>query len=267
MSESEWNDPEARRADARAEYERIMTSASPDPMGAFIETGVIGFVFGEMWRRGVLTPRDRRFITLSCVGAAGAITPIETHVWAALNSGELTYAELDEFVLFFGTQLGWPKASVLSMHGMMSAFRLAEERKQPLEQHDFERWVDPADDDVRRQRGEAAYLDVHGVPSPPAPTAFRGRAYLDFLYGEIWTRTEHLTRRDRRIISICCAAAAGVDEEAAEHLRAALAMEELTYEELQELVIHYAVYLGWTLGRRLDDLLVQVARDAGLEVS
>ena len=83
---AEFTDRDDRRAKARAEYERIMTTPSPDPMGAFIESGVIGFVFGEMWRRGVLTPRDRRFITLSCVGAAGIITPIETHVWAALNS-------------------------------------------------------------------------------------------------------------------------------------------------------------------------------------
>lgn len=264
---TEFASRDDRQAAARAEYERIMTSQSPDPTGAYIETGVIGFVFGEMWRRGVLTARDRRFITLSCVGAAGAITPIETHVWAALNSGDLTYAEFDEFVLFFGTQLGWPKASVLSWHGVMSAFRLAEERKEPLVQHDFEPWVDPADDETRRQRGEAAYLDVHGVPTPPSPTAFRGRAYRDFLYGEIWTRQQHLTRRDRRIVSLCCAAAAGVDEEVAEHLRAALAMQELTYDEVQELVVHYAVYLGWTYGRRLDDLLVQAARDAGLEAS
>lgn len=264
---AEFTDRDERQALARAEYERIMTSPSPDPTGAFIDTGVIGFVFGEMWRRGVLTARDRRFITLSCVGAAGAITPIETHVWAALNSNDLTYAELDEFVLFFGTQLGWPKASVLSMHGMMSAFRLSEERDEPLEQHDFERWVDPIDDDGRRRRGEQAYLDVHGVPSPPATTAFRGRAYLDFMYGENWTRDQHLTRRDRRIVAICCAAAAGIDEETAEHLRAALAMEDLTFEELQELVVHCAVYLGWLLGRRLDDLLVEVGRDAGIDVS
>ena len=77
---TEWNNSEERRADARAEYEHIMTTPSPDPIGAYIEAGVIGYVFGEMWRRGVLTPRDRRWITLSCVGAAGAITPIETHV-------------------------------------------------------------------------------------------------------------------------------------------------------------------------------------------
>jgi 4-carboxymuconolactone decarboxylase len=115
-----------------------------------------------------------------------------------------------------------------------------------------------------QERGEQAYEAVHGVPSPPASTAFRGRSYLDFLYGEIWARTKYLTRRDRRIISICCAAAVGVDEEAGEHIRAALALGDLSYEELQELVVHYAVYLGWPLGRRLDDIRYLAACDAGL---
>lgn len=255
---------DARGAAARAEYERIMTTPSPDPSGAYIETGVIGYVFGEMWRRGVLTPRDRRWITLACVGAAGAITPIETHVWAALKSGDVSYAEFDEFVLHFATQLGWPKASVLSMHGMMAAFRLAEERQEEPRPHDYEPWADPVDDDTRRRRGEAAYRAVHGTEPPAADTPFRGRASLDFLYGEVWTRERHLIRRDRRIVSICCAAAAGIDEETTGHLRAALEHGELTHAELQELVMHIAVYLGWILGRRLDDLLDASAHALGV---
>ena len=260
---SEWSTREERRAVARAEYEHIMTTPSPDPSGAYIETGVIGYVFGEMWRRGVLTPRDRRFITLACVGAAGAIVPIETHVWAALNSGDLTYAEFDEFVLHFGTQLGWPKASVLQMHGMISAIKLAEQRGVELERHDYELWAEPTDDDTRRERGEAGYRSVHGAEAPAATTPFRGRAYLDYLYGEIWTRERHLTRRDRRIVSICCAATVGVDDETREHLRAALVNGELTVEELQEFVMHFAVYMGWLLGRRLDDLLDDLVTDGG----
>lgn len=258
---SEWSSREERQAIARAEYERIMTSPSPDPIGAYIEAGVIGYVFGEMWRRGVLTPRDRRFITLSCVGSAGAITPIETHVWAALNSGDITYAEFDEFVLHFATQLGWPKASVMQMCGMMSVFKLVEERGLELEAHDYELWAEPTDDESRRRRGESAYRRIHGTDPPVSTSPFRGRAYLDYLYGEIWTRDKHLTRRDRRIVSICCAAAAGIDEETGEHILAALEGGDLTHEELQELVMHFSVYIGWVLGRRLDDLVTATAGD------
>lgn len=257
----EWTTREERQAVARAEYERIITTPSPDPSGAYIEAGVVGFVFGEMWRRGVLTPRDRRWITLTCVGAAGAITPIETHVWAALKSGDISYEEFDEFVLHLGTQVGWPKASVMQMYGMMSMFKLAEERGEELRAHDFELWAEPIDDEARRARGEAAYEQVHGVAPEPATSSYRGRAYLDYLYGEIWSRQRYLTRRDRRIISICSAGAAGVDEEASEHLRAALAVGDLTSDELQELVVHFAVYVGWNLGRRLDDLLTAVLDD------
>ena len=116
----------------------------------------------------------------------------------------------------------------------------------------------------RRARGQVAYRDVHGVDPPPAHTVFRGHAYLDYLYGEIWTREKYLTRRDRRIISICCSAAVRADADVREHLGSALRNEELTYEELQEVVEHYAVYVGWPLGRHLDDMLLDVATELGV---
>ena len=52
---SEWTNRDDRQADAKAQYEHIMTTPAPPAIGAYIEAGVIGFVFGEMWRRGVLT--------------------------------------------------------------------------------------------------------------------------------------------------------------------------------------------------------------------
>ena len=260
---TEWTTRAERQATARAEYEHIMTTGSPEPSGAYIESGVIGYVFGEMWRRGVLTPRDRRWITLTCVGAAGSVTPIETHVYAALNSGEITYSDFDEFVLHFGTQAGWPKASMMQMYGMAAMFKIAEERGEELRPHDFELWAEPTEASARRQRGAATYEQVHGGAAPEASTAFRGSARLDYLYGEIWCRQAHLTRRDRRIVTICSAAAATVDEEVTEHLRAAIALGDMTRQELEELVVHFAVYLGWNLARRLDDLLVHVVKEIG----
>jgi 4-carboxymuconolactone decarboxylase len=253
-----WASREERTDAARAEYERINTTPSPPLMTAYIDAGVLGFVFGEMWRREVLTARDRRWITLSCVGAAGTAFPIESHVWAALNSGDLSPEEFDEFVLHFATQMGWPRASVMQMYGMQAIAKMAEERGTAPAPLAFIPWADPVRPETRRSLGEAAYQDVHGAPPPTATTAFRGHAYLDFLYGEIWTREAYLTRRDRRIISICCSAAVGAERDTREHLTAALGRGELTYEELQELVVHYAVYVGWPLGRQLDDLLAEV---------
>jgi 4-carboxymuconolactone decarboxylase len=256
---AEWTTREERLAVARAEYEQIMATASPDPVGAYLESGVIGYVFGEMWRRGVLTLRDRRWITLTCVGASGAVTPIETHIYAALKSEDISYSEFDEFVLHFGTQAGWPKASVMQMYGMMARFKLAEETGEELRAHDFELWAKPAEDSARRERGAAAYEHIHGAAAPKPVTAFQGSARLDYLYGEVWSRQRYLSRRDRRIISICSAAFTTIDEEVTEHLRAALALGDMTRPELEELVVHFAVYLGWNLAQRLDDLLVEVA--------
>jgi 4-carboxymuconolactone decarboxylase len=261
---SEWTDRDQRQADAAAQYEHIMTTPAPPAVGAYIDAGVIGFVFGEMWRRGVLTPRDRRFVTLACVGASCAAIPMETHTYAALKSGDITNEEIDEFLLFFGTQMGWPRGAAINMHIMAAMAKVAEEAGEEMQLPKFVPWTDPVDDDVRRARGESAYASVHGVMAPPATTAFRGRAYYDYLYGEVWTREEYLTSRDRRLIAICCSADLGVDAEVTEHLEATLRAGELTYEELQEVVMHVAVYLGWPVARRLDDHLVAVAHRLGL---
>jgi 4-carboxymuconolactone decarboxylase len=261
---SEWTDREQRQADAAAQYEHIMTTPAPPAIGAYIDAGVIGFVFGEMWRRGVLTPRDRRWITLACVGVAGAPIPMETHTYAALNSGDVTNEEIDEFLLFFGTQTGWPRGSAMNTWILTATAKIAEERGEEMQLPRFVPWTDPVDDDVRRVRGETAYEAVHGSAPSAAETAFRGRAYLDYLYGEVWTREEHLTRRDRHLIAISCSAELGVDAETSEHLEAALRQGELTYEELQEVVMHVAVYLGWPVARRLDDLLVAAAKQVGV---
>ena len=167
---SEWSNRDDRQRDAKVQYEHIMTTPAPPAMGAYIDAGVIGFVFGEMWRRGALSPRDRRWITLACVGAADAPIPMETHTYAALNSGDVTNEEIDEFLLFFGTQMGWPKGSAMNTHILGAMAKIAAERGEEMQLPRFVPWADPIDDDERRARGEAAYADVHGVAPVPART-------------------------------------------------------------------------------------------------
>lgn len=85
----------------------------PQLPAAYSDAGIKNFVFGEMWQRPGLDQRSRRWITLCGVGASDTPNPIVTHVYAALNAGDATLAEMHEFILQFAFEVGWPKGSVM----------------------------------------------------------------------------------------------------------------------------------------------------------
>jgi 4-carboxymuconolactone decarboxylase len=104
-----------RKATGERRYREVMVSDAPPPMSPYLDKGVVDSVFGELWDRGGITRKERRFITLACVGAAAVDEPINQHVYAALASGDLTREELQEFVLHFAYYAGWPRASAFEM--------------------------------------------------------------------------------------------------------------------------------------------------------
>ena len=254
MSTGQWKTREERRIDAAAKYHEVMTHAGPGPDYAYYDAGVIGFVFGEMWSRPGLTRKERRWVTLSCVAAADATIPIQTHVYAALNSGDCTLEELDEFNLHFATQLGWPKGQNVNMYIIEAAARVASERGDPERKPSIVLWDEPTDPEARYRRGRVAFEDIMRTPSRDQETPFRTLAYLSYLYGEIWTRPV-LSSKERRLISICCAAASNAERELDAHLDAALKSGDLRNSELDEVVLHFAVYCGWLPASKLDDAL------------
>jgi 4-carboxymuconolactone decarboxylase len=100
-----------RKATGQRRYREVMVSDAPPPLSPYLDRGVVDSVFGELWDRDGLSRRERRFITLACVGAAAVEEPINQHVFAALASGDITREELQEFVLHFAYYAGWPRAS------------------------------------------------------------------------------------------------------------------------------------------------------------
>lgn len=105
--------PEEREQFGRDWFEYTMTSPAPPPSSPYYKAGIANFVFAEMWSRPGLTMKERRLITLACVGAADTQIPIKSHVYAAMKTGDLSYEEMHEFVLQFAVYLGWPKASIM----------------------------------------------------------------------------------------------------------------------------------------------------------
>lgn len=106
-------DPGQRRAAGAASFESVMVFPAPPPVTPYFDAGILNFVFGEVWLRPGLDQRSRRWVTLVGVADSSASTPIRTHTYAAMASGNATVLEMQEFVLQYAIHGSWPKASVM----------------------------------------------------------------------------------------------------------------------------------------------------------
>lgn len=109
---TEWRRDE-RIAEGQASFQRNMLFPSPPARTAYFEAGIVNFVFGEMWNRPGLDQRARRWVTLVGVGMSSSSTPVRSHVWSALASGNASTEEMFEFVLQYAVHAGWPRGSVM----------------------------------------------------------------------------------------------------------------------------------------------------------
>lgn len=105
-------DPQQRLQDGAASFADVMTFAGPPPVTTYFEGGILNFVFGEAWNRAGLDQRARRWVTLVGVLDSSSDTPIRTHIYGAMASGNASVEEMNEFVLQYAIHSGWPKASV-----------------------------------------------------------------------------------------------------------------------------------------------------------
>ncbi|MGI5451683.1 carboxymuconolactone decarboxylase family protein [Streptomyces sp. CA-249302] len=66
-------------------------------------------VFGALWAREGLAPRDRSLVTLGILIALGAETELKTHVRIAVTNG-LTHDEIAEVIYHSSGYTGFPRA-------------------------------------------------------------------------------------------------------------------------------------------------------------
>jgi 4-carboxymuconolactone decarboxylase len=67
-------------------------------------------LFGDLWRRPDLSPRDRSLVTIAALAANGDEGGLAFHVQFALQNG-LTRAEIGEALTHLAFYAGWPKAT------------------------------------------------------------------------------------------------------------------------------------------------------------
>ncbi|MFP7170384.1 carboxymuconolactone decarboxylase family protein [Terribacillus sp. 7520-G] len=66
----------------------------------------------------------------------------------------------------------------------------------------------------------------------------------DVLFGEVWSREQELSPRDRSLITVSALLAGGNMEQLTPHLQKAKA-NGLMKEEIAEVITHLAFYAGW----------------------
>jgi 4-carboxymuconolactone decarboxylase len=75
-------------------------------------------LFGDIWERAELSPRDRSLITVAALIATGSTEQLAGHLARAQANG-LTATELKEVMTHLAFYAGWPRA--------MSAFAVAKQ--------------------------------------------------------------------------------------------------------------------------------------------
>jgi len=84
---------------------------APERGADYVADVVIEQVFAEIWTRPGLTRKERRWISITCACMTGAPVAMETHLGAALRTGDISIDELREFVVHFAVYAGHPKAT------------------------------------------------------------------------------------------------------------------------------------------------------------
>lgn len=119
-------------------------------------------------------------------------------------------------------------------------------------------------DGTTRQRGLERMAEVYGWPEVgDADDAFFGYT-RDHLFAEIWNRPG-LTDRDRRLLLIGLLVGRGMHDVIDLQVEAALTNDEITPEQLREIVILLTHYAGWPSGAKLNSqveaLIAKVRRE------
>jgi 4-carboxymuconolactone decarboxylase len=66
-------------------------------------------LFGDVWERAELSPRDRSLVTISALIMGGNTEQLRSHLQRGVDNG-LTRAELAEVMTHLAFYAGWPRA-------------------------------------------------------------------------------------------------------------------------------------------------------------
>ena len=189
-------------------------------------------LFGDVWRRPGLAPRDRSLVTVAVLFSTGKAPQLQSHLGRALTNG-VRPAEIAGLVTHLAFYSGWPNA-VSSLNMVEQVF--AERKIDPaaLQGATATLLPIPASDKARA-------LTVEQQVAPVAPKL--AELTNGVLFGDLWRRQD-LRPRDRSLVTIAALAANGDEDQLVFHIQRGME-NGLARDEIAEALTHLAFYAGW----------------------
>jgi 4-carboxymuconolactone decarboxylase len=188
-------------------------------------------LYGDVWQRPELSPRDRSLVTISVLIATGNTAPLNGHLNRAFTNG-VKPSEASALLAHLAIYCGWPRAvSALEVY-----------------------------DQVYKARNIDASTLSAVSPRLPVPASEAARATAtrtelgtiapkfvqltnDVVFQTLWRQPE-LSVRDRSLVTIAALAATGDDDQLDVYLRRGIA-SGLTRAQIVEALTHLGFYAGW----------------------
>lgn len=189
-------------------------------------------LFGDVWRRPELSPRDRSLVTISVLIATGKPAQLAGHLSRALDNG-VQPSEASGLLAHLAIYCGWPSAvSALDVYDQVYTARKVDTAALRA----LSPRLPAAASDATRAR---ALADELGTVAPKFVQLTNG-----VVFGDLWQRSD-LTPRDRSLVTIAALAAMGDDDQLDVYLRRGLE-SGLTRGQITEALTHLGFYAGWT---------------------
>jgi 4-carboxymuconolactone decarboxylase len=188
-------------------------------------------LFGDVWRRPELSPRDRSLVTISVLIATGKPAQLAGHLGRALDNG-VQPREASGVLAHLAIYCGWPSAvAALEIYDQVYTARKVDTTALRAVSP---RLPAPASDAARAK----ALTDELAAVAPKFVQLTN-----DVVFDDLWRRSD-LSPRDRSLVTIAALAGTGDDDQLDFYLRRGLD-SGLTRAQIAEALTHLAFYAGW----------------------
>jgi 4-carboxymuconolactone decarboxylase len=188
-------------------------------------------LFGEVWERTELAPRDRSLVTVAVLVSTGKSAQIGSHVRRALDNG-VKPEEIGELITQLALYSGWPN-SISAVQEVAQVF--GERNIAPVRNSDAAR----IELEAAAEAARTATVNTAVAPTAPALADLTNRV----LFGDLWQRPD-ISARDRSLITMVALVAIGQPEQLPFHANRAMD-NGLSASEASEAITHVAFYAGW----------------------